>query len=98
MKKFMNAALAVATVAMVGIGSTAPASAGHHGHGAAIAGGVIGGLALGAILSGPRRGYVEDACYDGPPHCRIVRECYENRFGDRTCDSHRECVRDTVCD
>lgn len=96
MKKFMKAALALATIAMVGIGSTQPADAGN-GRGAAVAGGIIGGLALGAILSGPRGDYVE-SCYDGPPRCRVIRECYENRFGDRTCDSRRECIRDSVCD
>lgn len=96
MKRVLNLLLAGAMLAAVSFGSVGTAEAGR-GTGAAVAGGLIGGLALGAILSSPRATYVE-SCYDGPPRCRVIRDCFRDRWGDRTCESHEKCYRERVCD
>lgn len=53
MNKALTTFLAAGAVAAAALAAPAPAQASHrHGHGAAIAAGVIGGLAVGAIIAG----------------------------------------------
>lgn len=96
MKRILNLLLAGLTAVTLSFGAIGTAEAGR-GTGAAVAGGIIGGLALGAILGGPRATYVE-SCYEGPPRCRTVRDCFENRWGDEICERREQCYRERVCD
>jgi hypothetical protein len=89
-------AASAASLALAAVLATTPASAdwhggyggrGHHGHrgwgGGAIAAGIIGGLALGALaVGGSRRAYAEpvyatDPVYDGPVCHRAARPVYD---------------------
>lgn len=83
-RKLVAALATVAVIATSTIAASAPAEAyyrhWHHGVGPAIVGGLIGGLALGAIVNSHR--YYYDDYYDGPYYdCRRV--LYENQYGER---------------
>jgi hypothetical protein len=76
-KKAISAILIASTLGAAAIATSAPASAaywGHHRgyHGGAVAAGVIGMLALGAIA----------ASASTPRQCWIERRAVTNRFGD----------------
>lgn len=99
----MNKLLHVAMAAVLGAGLLAstlgPAEAGRRG--GAIAGGIIGGVALGLLLGGSRAhghyGY-SPACYEGRPQCRLVRDCWVDRYGYQRCGDRQECHRPVYCD
>ena len=67
---------------------------GHHGHfGGGFGPGFVGGLALGAVASGPYYGYdYGPYAYDYGPDCYIRRTVVVNRWG------HRIVRRIRVCD
>lgn len=84
MKKTLSAIAAAATLILASVASPQPA---HAGKGGAVAAGVIGGLAVGAILGSalaqPHYGYAPGYAYaPGPayyrPHCYWARERYWN--------------------
>lgn len=86
-RKLVATLAAAAVIATSTIAASAPAEAyyrhWHHGPGVgpAIVGGLIGGLALGAIVNSQRH-YYDDEYYDGPYYsCRRV--LYENQYGER---------------
>jgi hypothetical protein len=78
--------LALAAAATVGAGIAAPQPAEARNRGGAVAAGVIGGVAAGALIGGaiasrpaygyygPSYGYYGAGYYDAGPPCRIVRE------------------------
>jgi len=96
LKKFCVAAGAVAVIT---IGSAAPASARWHGHwhGGGFGPGFVGGLALGAAVASP---YYYGGYYGAPyaygayygPGCYVTRRPVINRWG------HRVWRRVRVCD
>lgn len=94
MMKTLTALTTAGTIAAAAIAMPAPAQARWHGHnGGAVAAGVVGGLAAGAIIGSavaPRYGYgyyaSEPAYYGGPyaySRCHIVREKVLTDYGPR---------------
>jgi len=104
-KKILAAGLAAVTVAGTAIGSSAPAAAGYYGYGyggpryyhgrnngGALAAGLIGGLAVGAIAASagrPAYGYGYPATYAYPAYgpdygggCYVQRRRFVNEWGD----------------
>jgi MFS family permease len=91
MRKTLLAIAAAATIAVASVASPQQAEAG--GRGGAVAAGVIGGLAVGALIGGALAqphygyGYYEPApAYYYRPHCYWTRERYWNGWRWR---SHR---------
>ena len=80
MKKFISASLAIATLAG-SLVAVAPANAQN---GAAVAAGVLGGIAAGAIIASQPRPYYAPAPVYVEPACRWVREQYWDGYGYRT--------------
>lgn len=83
-----KSAIAALTIAVVATGSlsatTAPAAAGGKHFGA----GLVGGIALGLIAGGGRRGYYDDRYYDDRRYysrqrCWNERQWRTNRWGER---------------
>jgi hypothetical protein len=77
-----TSALAALTIGGAVVATSAPAQAGwghHHGHGGAVAAGVIGGLAVGAMIASSRPVYAEPV-YE--PDCTIVKRRFVNAWGD----------------
>jgi hypothetical protein len=101
-KSALAIGLAAATVAGSLAATTSPADARWRGHGGgALAAGIIGGLALGA-LAGNAYGYYGPPAYYGPvygpvyrpvygPRCWIRHRAFINRFGHRVVRPVRIC-------
>jgi opacity protein-like surface antigen len=91
MRKTLTTLAAVAALAIAAVATPAPAEA--RGRGGAVAAGVIGGLAAGAIIGGATRSYgyggygAYDGGYAGGPYyaaggdCRIRRERFWDGYG-----------------
>ena len=82
-QKTLTSALAALTLGGAVAVTSAPAEAGwgyhHRGYGGAVAAGVIGGLAVGAMIASSRPAYAE------PVHtsdCYIVKRRFVNEYGD----------------
>ena len=85
MKRFLSVAILVTTVALSGLAVSSPADARNNG---AIIGGVVGGLALGAIVGGAvaqQRGY-----YDGPNYGYQSGYGYQPAYASQSCVAQQE--------
>lgn len=91
LKKISTVALTAALAFSMSVASFSAAQARRH-HGGAVAGALVGGLALGVLASEAAR---DRDCYR---ECRWVRgSCWRDDYGDRVCrPGRRECYR--VCD
>lgn len=100
MKYLTRLAGAAALAGAVLLSPMTPAEAGKNG---AIAGALIGGLALGAILSNQHQGpshYAYESprtCYNGPTQCRWVQRCWNDRWGNYRCANKQECFNPVNC-
>lgn len=82
-KKTLTAGLAALTLGGALLATAAPAQAGHwrhRHHGGAVAAGVVGGLALGAIIASQGRAYAEPVYLE--PECYTVKKRFVNAYGD----------------
>ena len=80
-KKSLTSALAALTLGGAVVATSAPAEAGwgYRRHGGAVAAGVIGGLAVGAIIAASRPAYAEPV-YE--TECYVVKRRFVNAWGD----------------
>ncbi|MDR3496033.1 MAG: hypothetical protein P4L82_15660 [Ancalomicrobiaceae bacterium] len=87
MTKLIASFAIAATLATTAIGTSAPAEAyyrhWHHGPGPGIAAGIIGGLALGAIIGSQRPAYYDDEYVYERPYYRCRNVLYERSNGER---------------
>ena len=80
--KTLTSALTALTLGGAVLATAAPAEAGwgyRHRHGGAVAAGVIGGLAVGAMIASSRPAYAEPAYTSD---CYIVKRRFVNAWGD----------------
>jgi hypothetical protein len=81
MKKFLTAAVAVATIAG-SLSMTAPAAKAHDGVGVGLAAGLIGGAIVGGAIASSRPAYAAPAYVEGPPGgCYWRRQRYWDGYG-----------------
>ncbi|MDR3494036.1 MAG: hypothetical protein P4L82_05495 [Ancalomicrobiaceae bacterium] len=86
MTKFIASFAIAAVVATAAIATSAPAEAyyrHHHNVGPGIAAGIIGGLAVGAIIASQRPAYSDDGYVYDRPYERCRRMLYERDNGQR---------------
>ncbi|MGE0611620.1 MAG: hypothetical protein AB7G34_11790 [Hyphomicrobiales bacterium] len=101
MKSFLRLAAAIAIVAAASFASITQAEA--RNDGAVIAGAIIGGMALGAILSNKHsspHSYAYESprtCHQGPTQCRWVQNCWYDKWGRYRCGKRKECFNPVNC-
>ncbi|MGH1351298.1 MAG: hypothetical protein ACRBBN_10870 [Methyloligellaceae bacterium] len=99
MKQFGKIALALVFTFSVLATTFQPAEAGRKGR--AIAGGILGAIAIGIIANEASKDYYEEdegRCYKGRKVCKEKRVCWENRYGDERCKWKTKCYRPMICD
>lgn len=83
MKRISKILVGASIAGALALSTIAPASAGHRNNGAAIAAGVIGGLALGAAATAPYYGspYYAPGYYAAPPVAYGYEYSYPQSYG-----------------
>ncbi len=101
MKNLGKVALALVFTFSILASTFQAAEAGKRGR--AIAGGILGGIAIGILAHEASKDryddeYDEDRCYKGREVCKKRRICWENEFGEERCKWKRKCYRRTICE
>ncbi len=104
MKKFPSIVAGLVLVVGLNLAAIHDADAGRRHRGAAVVGGILGAIALGAIVHHHNRHYYDDDyyaaghCYRGPKRCRWREKCWINKYGEERCKEVRRCYRPRYCD